>query len=53
MTDEIIEEKPVKNVKKPLSEEELLAIWQQDEYWGVGGSYDVDPYTGKRTPRED
>lgn len=22
-----------------------------DEYWGIGGSYIVDPATGKRSPR--
>ena len=49
MTDEQIETTP----KTPLSEDELLAVWKQDEYWGQGGSYDCDPFTGKRTPKED
>ena len=54
MIDEIITEKPAKNApaKTTLTEGELQAIWQQDEYWGVGGSYIVDPFTGKRTPNE-
>ncbi len=40
-------------LKVPLTQDELQAIWQQDEYHGVGGSYESDPFTGKRTPRED
>lgn len=40
-------------IKTPLTESELFAIWQQDEYWGQGGSFDCDPFTGKRTPKED
>lgn len=48
-----IESKPVQTAKKPLTESELQAIWQQDEYHGVGGSYVADPFTGKRTPKED
>ncbi|MGB4498888.1 MAG: hypothetical protein WBI40_09320 [Methylococcaceae bacterium] len=52
MADET-EQKIVLVSKKPLSQDELQAIWQQDEYWGQGGSYDCDPFTGKRTPRED
>jgi hypothetical protein len=47
------EENTIKTAKKPLTESELQAIWQQDEYWGQGGSYSVDPFTGKRTPIED
>lgn len=45
---------PNNTVKKqiPLSEDQLLEIWKQDEYWGIGGSYSVDPFTGKRTPIE-
>jgi hypothetical protein len=37
----------------PLSEEQLLEIWKRDEYHGVGGSYDCDPFTGKRTPKKE
>ena len=50
-----IEEKtlPVKIVKTPLSEDELQAVWKQDEYHGKGGSYDCDPFTGKRTPKKE
>jgi hypothetical protein len=36
--------------KTPLSEDELLAVWKQDEYWGQAGSFSVDVLTGKRTP---
>jgi hypothetical protein len=36
-------------LKPLLTQEELLAIWQLDEYWGEGGSYLSDPYTGIRT----
>lgn len=43
----------VKKQQIPLSEEQLLEIWKQDEYWGVGGSYIVDPFTGKRTPKKE
>jgi hypothetical protein len=43
----------VKNNKVPLSSEQLLEIWKQDEYWGQGGSYDCNPFTGKRTLKED
>lgn len=25
--------------------------WTKDDYWGKGGSYVVDPATGKRRPR--
>ncbi len=39
--------------KKPLTEDELLEVWKQDEYHGKGGAYDCDPFTGKRTPKED
>lgn len=40
-------------VKTPLSESELLEIWKQDEWHGKGGSYDCDPFTGKRTPKKE
>ncbi len=52
---EVIEEKEVKKVlpKTPLTEDELLEVWKQDEFWGIGGSYISDLFTGKRTPRED
>jgi len=39
--------------KKPLTESELLEVWKQDEYHGKAGSYDCDPFTGKRTPRKE
>lgn len=46
MTTEFTEkEKP----KTPLTEKELFEIWKQDEFWGKAGSYDCDPFTGKRT----
>lgn len=45
---------PTETTKKqqvPLSDEQLLEIWKQDEYWGVSGiSLTYDPYTGTRTP---
>lgn len=46
---------PIEAEKKqrvPLSEGQLLEVWKRDEYHGKGGSYDCDPFTGKRTPKE-
>lgn len=47
--DEEIISVPILN-KTPLTQEELLAVWQQDEFWGCGGDYTCDPFTGVRTP---
>ena len=38
-----------KQQKKELTADELTAVWQQDEFWGKGGTYECDLYTGKRT----
>ena len=46
MKDEI-EEIPTSKVL--LTQDELLVIWQQDEFWGIGGSYDCDPFRGLTT----
>ena len=47
------EEEPIKPIlnKTRLTESELLEIWKQDEYHGKGGSYESDPFTGKRRPK--
>lgn len=39
--------------KTPLTEDEQMAVWKLDEFWGKGGSYNCDIYTGKRTLIED
>ena len=46
------EEVPTKSapILTPLTQEELMAAWQKDEFWGVGGDYTCDPVTGVRTP---
>ncbi len=49
------EEIPIKPIfnKTPLTEDELLEIWKQDDYHGKAGAYDCDPFTGKRTPKKE
>lgn len=47
------ENKPVSTAKKPLTREELREVWRNDEFHGVGGSYECDPFTGKRTPKKE
>jgi hypothetical protein len=47
-TEKIIE-KNTATIATALTPAELLAIWQQDKFWGMGGSYLSDPYTGIRT----
>lgn len=39
--------------KTPLTHDELVEVWKLDQYWGLGGSYLSDPYTGTRTLKED
>jgi hypothetical protein len=47
------EETEQKVTKKMLSQDELMEIWKKDAFWGQAGSFQVDPFTGKRTKQED
>jgi hypothetical protein len=39
--------------KQPLTIEQQQAIWATDEFHGKSGSYISDPYTGKRTLKQE
>ena len=50
MADLPIEPTPPIETRRVLTQDELMVVWQKDEFWGcVGGRFDYDNYTGKRT----
>ena len=53
MADLPTEPTPPIETRRVLTPDELMVIWQKDEFWGLGGSYIADTLTGKRTLKED